>query len=628
MKNFDWKVGCFLIVSSLSTVNFAYPQETDSTKTVVGESETPRADTLTIKPRPNSGIWVFNIRETENLIAEDIADFVQVLPNVFPLDYGSLGQVSPLSFRGSTPQQTSIWFDDLNLENPISGFVPTTVIPINLVEDFTVRGADSFAPFGFQSSGGVLNLNSFEFNAKKPYSQVNFRAGSWEYSDLGIIFALPITKNVNFTFSGKRQEFDGFETNRVHTGSRIFGKISYQPGSKIELNYTAFLNKNEFEIPAPLPAGFVPLTSAAKRKDQRFDQALSLKLGSLSQEKKLLNASLFFSTIREQSIADSVAFKPRNMTIGTRIQQQLIAGNHLFGFGAEFKTDVLSSPRLGDHTDKFGRVFIQDDFLLADKWRLGLQLNLESKNDYPIRFNPAVFFYYEPTEINKMWVGFRRARRYPSFVERFWPTPDFLGDPALSAETSSSFELGISLNSDDVQVHAAVFLQQVDSWIGNTVLKNLADFGPANLDKRTVLGHDFKFIWKYFKGGEFGFVGSYLTVAEPGPSKRLQVPEISIYSYLDLGRQMFENYVYVNLRLIGRVFGEISGLTYENSPSLPSVVKLPETTVFDGQISFQFSDARLSISMENLFDKKYQLVPGFFMPPKTFRFGIVWEFWD
>jgi len=91
---------------------------------------------------------------------------------------------------------------------------------------------------------------------------------------------------------------------------------------------------------------------------------------------------------------------------------------------------------------------------------------------------------------------------------------------------------------------------------------------------------------------------------------------------------MFEKYVYVNLRLIGRVFGESSGLTYENSPSLPSVVKLPETTVFDGQISFQFSDARLSISMENLFDKKYQLVPGFFMPPKTFRFGISWEFWD
>ncbi|MCH8018529.1 TonB-dependent receptor [candidate division KSB1 bacterium] len=628
MKNLDWKVGYFLVVLFLFTLNFAYPQETDSTKTVVSISETPRADTLTIKPRPNSGIWVSDTREMEKLIAEDIADFVQVLPPVFPLDYGSLGQVSPLSFRGSTPQQTSIWLDALNLENPISGFVPTTVIPINVVEDFTVRGADSFAPFGFQSSGGILQVNSFKFDTKEPYSKVNYRAGSWGYSDLGIIFALPITKNVNFTFSGKRQGFDGFEVNRMHTGSRIFGRVSFQPHSKMELNYTVFLNKNEFEIPAPLLPAFVPLASGAKRKDKRFDQALSLKLGSLSEENKLLNASLFFSTIQEQSIADSVAFKPRNMTFGTRIQQQIIAGNHLFGFGGEFKTDDLSSPRLGDHTDKFGRVFIQDDFLLTDKWRLGLQLNLDRKNDYPIGFNPAAFLYYEPTEINKIWVGIRRAQRYPSFVERFWPTSDFRGDPELSAERSSTFELGFSLNSDDVQVHAAAFVQQVDSWIGNTVLANLEDFGPVNSGKRTVLGHDFKFIWKYFKGGEFGFVSSYVTVTEPGPSKRLQVPEISIYSYLDLGSPMFENYVYVNLRLIGRIFGERSGLTYENSPSLPSVVKLPEATVFDGQISFQFSDARLSISMENLFDKKYQMVPGFFMPPKTFRFGISWEFWD
>ncbi len=76
------------------------------------------------------------------------------------------------------------------------------------------------------------------------------------------------------------------------------------------------------------------------------------------------------------------------------------------------------------------------------------------------------------------------------------------------------------------------------------------------------------------------------------------------------------------------VFGDRSGLIYENNSFLPSTVNLPEAVVFDSQISFQFSDARLSISMENLFDKKYQLVPGFFMPPKTFRFGIVWEFWD
>ncbi len=243
MKNLDWKVGYFLVVLFLFTSNFAYPQETDSTKTVVSISETPHADTLTIKPRPNSEIWVSDTREMEKLIAEDIADFVQVLPPVFPLDYGSLGQVSPLSFRGSTPQQTSIWLDALNLENPISGFVPTTVIPINLVEDFTVRGVDSFAPFGFQSPGGMLQVNSFKFDIKKPYSKVNFRAGSWGYSDLGIMFALPITKNVNFTFSGKRQEFDGFEIDRVHTGARIFGRISYQPRSKMELNYTAFFKQ-------------------------------------------------------------------------------------------------------------------------------------------------------------------------------------------------------------------------------------------------------------------------------------------------------------------------------------------------------------------------------------------------
>jgi len=102
LKDSDWKVRYSLVVLSLSIINLAYPQETDSTKTAVSRSKT-HADTLITKHGVNSGIWISNIRETENLIAEDIADFAQVLPNVFPLDYGSLGQVSPLSFRGSTP---------------------------------------------------------------------------------------------------------------------------------------------------------------------------------------------------------------------------------------------------------------------------------------------------------------------------------------------------------------------------------------------------------------------------------------------------------------------------------------------------------------------------------------------
>jgi hypothetical protein len=32
--------------------------------------------------------------------------------------------------------------------------------------------------------------------------------------------------------------------------------------------------------------------------------------------------------------------------------------------------------------------------------------------------------------------------------------------------------------------------------------------------------------------------------------------------------------------------------------------------------------------MENIFNRTYELTPGFFMPPQTFRLAIEWEFWD
>lgn len=605
-------------------LTLAYSQEPDSSKAAVDST------TTNFEPRKNKirAVWESNDERVRGLIAEDIADFSKVLPNIYSLDTGSLGQLSPLSYRGSTPQQSEILLGDLTLENPISGFVSTTAVPINLAAKFRVLGMDSFSPFGAQFVGGLFQTDLYEFNGSRPYSRVNFRAGDWGYSDLGILFGLPITKSINFTFAGSRQQFSGFEANRDHTGSRILGQITYRPSVKLQVGYIALLNKNDFQIPSPLLPAFVPWEPGFERRDKRFDQGLSLKLGNLDEENKLLRANVFFSTIREQSITDSLAFNPQTKSFGLRIQQEIVTNKQRLVVGGGVKIHDLNSARLGDHTDRNGHLFVQDELHIAKQWRFGLQLNVETQTGFPPAFHPAVFLRYEPSANHLVWLGLKRARRYPSFSERFWPTSIFRADPELKAEKGSSVEVGVSMDHDKMTLQSALFIHQVDNWIGNIPLASAEEFGSVNLGKRTILGHDLKFIWKFLPGGELGFISSYLTVKEPEFSKQLQVPEVSIYSYVELGNFFFEDFVYINLRFVGRVFGERFGLFFGEEGTAPVVGKLSETSVFDGQISFQFSDARVSISMENILDNNYQLVPGFIMPPKTLRFGIAWEFWD
>ncbi|MFQ5675253.1 MAG: TonB-dependent receptor domain-containing protein [bacterium] len=583
---------------------------------------------MAISPVAITPDWAIVDTETRDLIAEDIDDFTQLLPALFPVDHGSLGQLSPLSFRGSSPQETDIWYGPVHLENPLSSLISTADVPINLVEEMHIIDAGAFSHPEVQGPGVGLWIDPYRFEGQRPYSRVDFRAGDWGYSDLGVLFGLPVSRSLKFMFSGSRQELNGFEPERGHAGSRILGNIVFEPHQDFELNYTVLFNRHEFEIPAPLLPAFVPWSPGLSRQDKRLDQVVSLKSGRLKTRKKRFQMDLFHSAITDKSLIDSLSIEPKVNVFGARIQQERIVGKNLLAMGAELKISDLRSVHLGNRTDYRFTAYARSEYAYSQNWRAGVRLSIEKQNRFSTALRSEGHVAYSPAPGRRIWLGLKRALRYPGFVERYWPQLTFQGNPQLDVEHSSSVELGLSAQEEGFEIRSVLFASDVSDWIGNNFVAGSGQFVPENLGSRTVLGYDLKLVWKYTARGEFGFVHAYRTVPEGGSAKALDVPEFSLYSYLELGGHFFEDYVYINLRLIGRVFGERSGRVFANSASLPSFARLPEGGVLDGQISFQFSDARLSISMENLFDKRYELVPGFRMPPKTLRFGISWEFID
>jgi outer membrane cobalamin receptor len=616
----------WLFVFYILFVSNSFPQTTPPTPARIDSSTVADLDSLG-KSRP--GKWSVNRVRAGRFLGEDIVDFVRLLPNVLPLDLGSLGQFSPVAFRGATPQEGTVLFDGLLFEDPILGFLNSNTIPINLVDEFSFGGAGALAPFGVQAPAGILQINTYQFQANQPYSKVNFRTGDWGYSDLGIVFALPLSKSSSFMIGGSRQELDGFVLNSDHTGSRVQIRLSYHPHSQFSLNYSILLNRNNVEVPAPLLPDFSPGVSNARRKESRSDQVVSLKFGDLQKSSKQVLARVFFSRLLQQSFGDSLLFKNRNHTLGAGVQFDWLSGIHEISLGGEFKIYDLNSFQLKDNTDQFGHMFVRDKIRFAENWKLGIQGRLEKHDDYSVALNSSGNLNYALTPEANIWFGVQTSRRYPSFAERYWPTPFFQGDPNLSQEKGTAFEIGFSMNRENsFTLETALFRHEVEDWIGQTVLADSTAFGPRNLGFRTVHGLDLKFVWNYLPAGQFGFIGSFLQVEEDTPEKQLQVPEYSIYSYVQMGRSFFQDYVFVTLRLVGRLFGERSGLIYQDGSVFPETTTLGQTAVLDGKMTFEFAYASMFLAIENLLDKKYQRVPGFYMPPKTFRFGIEWELWN
>lgn len=631
MKTYRFSLQAFVIFNFLIFVQYpSYPQGGTSVPTPSDSSAADISDSLSSARKSNTSLWKIKADDTDELIAEDVVDYVKILPNAFSLDLGSLGQFSPLVFRGLTPQEGVILIDDFIVEDPINGFLNSNIFPINFVEDITYRGAGVFAPLGAQALGGIFQVNTYHFQGKQPYSKVILRAGDFGYSDIGAIFGLPVTKSISFLIGGNRQEFDGFTFDADHEGSRIHAEILYHPNENFSLRYSAFSNKDKVEIPAPLLPDLVPPTSNGKRKENRSDHTFSLKLGNLLQNNNQSQGKIFISRLLQETLGDSLLFKNRTISFGIGLQHDLIAGNHWLSFGGELKLHDLNSARLGDRWDGIGHVFVRDVYRFVKNLALGIQARLEKHDDYSIALQPSGQLSYEVSPLSTLWFGVQRVRRYPSFAERYWPTQAFRGNPNLTEEKGTAFEIGFRLNKENhFKLETALFRHRVEDWIGLTILGDSIAFGPLNLGSRTIHGLDFKFVWNYLPGGEFGFIGSILQMEEDAPEKQLQAPEFSVYSYLEMGHRFFQDFVYVTLRLIGRFFGKRHGLLYNTQDAiLPQITTLGETALLDGKLTFHFTDAAISLSMENLFDKRYQLVPSFFAPPKTFRFGIEWEFLD
>ncbi|MFQ5637121.1 MAG: TonB-dependent receptor plug domain-containing protein [bacterium] len=567
--------------------------------------------------------WRVDDSESRSILAEDIVDYTRLLPGSLPVDLGSVGQLSLLSLRGGSPLHTRILLDSVPLNDPITGVLISKYVPLNSITSFAFPGYGG--SYG-SAIGGTLDFRTMKINEMRPYSKVVFRAGDFGYSDIGLVFSLPVNAKTGFLLDFSRQEFGGFARN--HVGSRLLVKIVRHLTASSSLELVSFLNKNDVTLPAPSLPNLFRNRTISQWKESRFDQLVSLKIGNLAKQKKQLTGRILFTRNSQDSFVDSLSVKNEAISADANISYETVRGKHDIVFDGRLRLHDLNSQDLGDHTENILSAFIRDRINFGPRFDIGLKVAVEKHPLFSWVLNPSFQLHYQITKPMKLWLNFQRARRYPSFSERYWPT-FYRGEPQLNDEIGTAAEVGLDFkNKESFEMQASFFFNRVRNWIGNRVLPDTSGVKPANLDDRTVSGLELKLTWEKFPGGRLGLIASVMNVTETAVEKQLQVPEFSIYTYLETGRPFFQKYVFIRLRLAGRMFGRRYGIDFLNPAGLARYQQLDSNAIFDGQISLEFAGARALFSLENLFGTRYQMVPGFFMPEKMFRFSIEWEFWD
>lgn len=575
--------------------------------------------------------------QLQEFIVEDILDQTRLLPSVTGLDYGSLGQVSPLLVRGSVPQAVNLSIDGFRLLNPLLGYVNSGLVPINLVRRIDLHAARN-----------IVDVRLAEFTDLRPYSRVQYRAGDWGYSDIGITFGLPVQKQTHFLFSGGRQEYDGYfydtgngvlnqPRNLVH--SRFLARLNKQVSRTFAWRIIALLNKNKHAVPALLAPDYLLSSGTERRQTNRFDLKATAELGTPKDLGSRWQASMTMANIGQKSIASDILFDNRVRTLGLELSYSRRARSNELTLGASFLRNALKSEQLGNRADLISAFQIDDIWQMNPKWQMASSLMTELFNpdaglageqtaESAVRIYPKVKINRVLSEINRVWLEFWQYPRHPSFAERFWPTEAYHGNPALQSARISGAELGFGGEPGPFSWVAIFFANYTDNWLSDGIDLAGTFWGPRNLGKRTVTGIDLKARWQYLSRCHLGFSGNYLFVAQNTPEKQLTVPAYDSYAYLDYGRPFFDNYVFISAYFATRFFGRRWGWLRQSVSALPSVVAREPGMTLNARVNLVFSDVVLTFSYENISNELYEMVPGFYMPPRTFRFSVDWQFWD
>lgn len=106
-----------------------------------------------------SRVTHIDVNEMENAGFVDAKRMLSFVDGIFLKDYGP-GQLTTISLRGTAAEQTLFLFDGINLNNVQNGLIDLFLVPTNNLSSIEISQGGSSALYGANAVGGVVNLES------------------------------------------------------------------------------------------------------------------------------------------------------------------------------------------------------------------------------------------------------------------------------------------------------------------------------------------------------------------------------------------------------------------------------------------------------------------------------------
>jgi len=561
-----------------------------------------------------ASVTVITEKQIQSSHAQNVAEVLKEVAGIQIQDYG-LNSLKSISIRGSSAAQVLILVDGRVVNAPSLGSADLSAFSlVNVQQIEIVRGSFS-ALYGSAALGGVVNIIT-KRPPEKATTNAGFSGGSFGTSTFNVLHGggtnslhyLVTAEKGSSTGDRENSASDFFNLSAKITVSSFVASVGYARSEKGAPGSLDWPNPNATQNDT---RGWVDLTCDW----QSGKSAFSLKSFFNQDETIYENPDWFLKDTTN------------NGRCGASFQHAMPWGpwSH-FIWGIDWKQDYVDiraidgSSRIGGERSLISTaVYAEEELQPSSEVILTLGARYDNHSAHGDQVSPRLGALYHLGAFTTLRSSWGTAFRAPTVNDLYWYEDwgggmGLFGNPDLSPEKSSEFELGIErVFTSSVLGRVTYFSANIDNLIGWVEVFPWR-WEVQNVDKASISGVEGEIKLRAGEKMSLFFTYTYLDAKDRGEFKENVLP-YRAQNTLSLGLD-YKVQEKLQFRLEGQVIGE-RYTNRENTNTLPSY------TVVGAQLIFHPSKrTEMFVKVDNLLNEKYENIKGYPMPGTTVKGGM------
>ncbi len=416
-------------------------------------------------------------------------------------NYGN-GQLSTISFRGTSASHTSVLWNGIPVNSPTLGQTDFSLWPSFLLDEVSVQYGNAGARYGSGAIGGTVLLESAQPELTNQIA-LEQQVGSFGHFLTGVktvygsdqlIAQTKLTyKNLDNDFSYQLKGTDQTQTQQ-NAAVRQYGvaqDVFFKPtvGKTIAVNVLGTLNNRQIQ----------PTIYNNNSSDQIEDQNLRTAV-SYNNVLSELNPDFTLAYIfNDQVYSEDSRVRSKQISALGNVEINL-GNNTVMQIGSNYNHFIAESDAY-EKSDGILDLYSAIRHQLFSYWHVSFNLRQSfSAGEAPLA--PSIGQKIKLWSGNKSELAFKtqigRSYRLPTLNDRYWQPG---GNPDLSAEESWSVDAGFVLENKNASLSYRANLTGYKMWVDNWILwlPENGVWSPINIKEVHSSGLEFSGLMKYSK---------------------------------------------------------------------------------------------------------------------------------